>query len=55
VTRRIVHKAHTTFKSGRNIMTLVLALHKVLHESKRSKKIGVVFKIDFEKEYDKVH
>jgi hypothetical protein len=55
VTRRIVHKAHTTFKSGRNIMTLVLALHEVLHESKRSKKIGVVFKIDFEKEYDKVY
>jgi hypothetical protein len=51
VANRIINEARTTFIKGRNIMTSILALHEV----KRSKKIGVVFKIDFEKAYDKVH
>jgi hypothetical protein len=36
-------------------MNSMLALHEILHETKRRKKTGVVFKIDFEKAYDKVH
>jgi hypothetical protein len=35
-------------------MTGVLALHEVLHETKRRKETGVMLKLDFEKTYDKV-
>jgi hypothetical protein len=31
---RIIHKAQTTFIKGRDIMTSVLALHEILHETK---------------------
>jgi hypothetical protein len=40
---------------GRNIMSGVLALHEILHETKIRKECGVIFKIDFEKAYDKVN
>jgi hypothetical protein len=36
-------------------MTSVLALHEIMHETKRRMEIGVVLKFDFEKPYDKVH
>ena len=32
-----------------------LCVHEILHETKKNKEIGVVFKIDFEKAYDKVN
>lgn len=35
-------------------MTRIMALHEVLHETKRRKQVGVVLKLDFEKAYDKV-
>ena len=35
-------------------MSGVMALHEVLHETKRRKETGVVLKLDFEKAYDKV-
>jgi hypothetical protein len=30
-------------------------LHEILHETKRRREIGMVFKLYFEKTYDKVH
>jgi hypothetical protein len=39
---------------GRNNMTGIMALHEILHETKRKKKCGVILKLDFEKSYDKV-
>ena len=39
---------------GRNIMTRVLTLHEVMHETKTRKEVGVILKLDFEKAYDKV-
>ena len=36
-------------------MNGVLALHEILHESKRNKESGVILKLDFEKAYDKVN
>jgi hypothetical protein len=54
VAERIIHKNHTTFIQGRNIMNIVMVLHKILHETKRKKEIGVILKLDFEKAYDKV-
>jgi hypothetical protein len=35
-------------------MNNVLALHRILHETKKRNKCGVVLKLDFEKAYDKV-
>jgi hypothetical protein len=39
---------------GRNIMTGVMALHEIVHETKKSGDVGIVLKLDFEKAYDKV-
>jgi hypothetical protein len=36
-------------------MTSVLALHEIMHETKRILEIGVVLKLNFEKPYAKVH
>jgi retron-type reverse transcriptase len=52
---KIIHKAQYAFIKGRNIMNSVLALHEIMHETKRKKEVGVVLKLDFKKAYDKVH
>jgi hypothetical protein len=49
VAGRLIHKAQTTFIHGRNIMNGVLALHEILHETKRKKQVGIILKLDFEK------
>jgi hypothetical protein len=43
------------FIKGRYIMDGVLSLHEIIHEVKRRKQNGVIFKVDFEKAYDKVN
>lgn len=35
-------------------MSGIMALHEILHETKRKKQVGVVLKLDFGKTYDKV-
>jgi hypothetical protein len=55
VTERIIHRTQATFIGGRNIMNNVLALHEILHETKRRGETGVVLKLDFEKTYDKMY
>jgi hypothetical protein len=42
------------FINTRDIMDGVCSLHEILRESINRKQNGVVFKIDFEKAYDKV-
>ena len=39
---------------NRDIMNGIMALHETLHETKRTKKVGIVLKLDFEKAYDKM-
>ena len=39
---------------GRNILEGVVILHETVHELHRKYQSGVIFKIDFEKAYDKV-
>lgn len=39
---------------GRNILEGVVVLHETVHELHRKKLNGVIFKVDFEKDYDKV-
>jgi hypothetical protein len=50
----IVSGSQIAFIKGRNILEGVITLHELLHELKQTKKQGVLFKIDFEKAYDKV-
>jgi hypothetical protein len=50
----VVRPTQLAFMRGRNILDGVLILHEMLHELHRKNTNGVIFKIDFEKSYDKV-
>jgi hypothetical protein len=51
---KLISDSQTAFIKERNILEGVVILHEVLHEFRRSNTRGVLFKIDFEKAYDKV-
>jgi hypothetical protein len=51
----MIHKSQAAFLQKRNIMNNVLALHEILHETKREGQTGVILKLDFEKAYDQVN
>jgi hypothetical protein len=50
----LILQNQTAFMKGRNIMSGIMALHEILHETKKSGEVGIVLKLDFEKAYDKV-
>ena len=54
VAQKVISPTQTAFIPGRNIMEGVVILHETLHELHRKNKSAVIFKIDFEKAYDKV-
>jgi hypothetical protein len=54
VAQKVVSPTQTAFLLGRNIMEGVVILHETIHELHTRKRDGVIFKIDFEKAYDKV-
>jgi hypothetical protein len=54
VAKTVVSPTQTAFMPGRNIMESVVIVHKTIHELHTKKFNGVIFKIDFEKAYDKV-
>jgi hypothetical protein len=54
VADRVVRPSQTAFMQGRFIPDGVVTLHETVHELHRRKLDGVIFKIDFEKAYDKV-
>jgi hypothetical protein len=54
VAQRLIRPTQTAFLPGRNIMEGAVILHETIHELHSKKKDGVIFKIDFEKAYDKV-
>ncbi|WVZ69841.1 hypothetical protein U9M48_018567 [Paspalum notatum var. saurae] len=54
VAHKIIRPSQTAFLPGRNIMEGAVVLHETLHELHRKNLNGVIFKIDFEKAYDKV-
>ena len=54
IAHRVIRPSQTTFLPGRNIMEGAVILHETLHELHKKKQNGMVFKIDFEKAYDKV-
>jgi hypothetical protein len=55
VAEKLIHPNQTAFMKGRSIMSGIMILHEVIHETKRRKQIGVVLKLDFEKAYDKIN
>jgi hypothetical protein len=54
VVDHIISPSQTAFMRGRNILEGVIILHEAIHELHRKKQNKVIFKIDFEKTYDKV-
>ena len=54
VAQKVIKPSQTAFLPGRNIMEGAIILHETLHELHRKKQDGIIFKIDFEKAYDKV-
>lgn len=54
VADKLEDKSQTAFIKGRYILDGVVVLHETLHELKRKKQKGMIFKIDFEKAYDSV-
>jgi hypothetical protein len=50
----VVSPSQTAFMPGRNIMEGVVILHETIHELHTRKEDGIIFKIDFEKDYDNV-
>ena len=50
----VTRASQTAFIKGRYILEGVLVLHETLNSMHKTKKTGVLFKIDFEKAFDKV-
>jgi hypothetical protein len=55
IAHNIIKPTQTTFLPERNIMEGAVILHKTIHELHTKKVDEVIFKIDFEKAYDKVN
>jgi len=55
IAQKLIWPTQTTFLPGRNIMEGVIILHETIHELHTKKQDSVIFKIDFEKAYDKVN
>lgn len=54
IAHSVIEPTQTAFMHGRHILEGVVVLHETLHEIHLKKLDGVVFKVDFEKAYDKV-
>ena len=52
---KVIRPTQSAFLPGRNILEGVVVLHETIHELHGKKMDGVIFKIDFEKAYDKVN
>ena len=54
ITDHLNSSTQTMFMRGRNILEGVVTFYETAHELHRKNQSGVIFKIDFEKAYDKV-
>jgi hypothetical protein len=54
IAHKVIKPTQSAFIPGRNILEGVVVLHETIHELHKKKLDGVIFKIDFEKAYDKV-
>jgi hypothetical protein len=53
--QKLIRPTQIAFLTGRNIMEGAVILHETIHKLHTKKQDGVIFKIDFEKAYDKVN
>jgi hypothetical protein len=51
---KVIRPTQTAFMPGHHSLEGVVVLHETIHELHRKNMDGVLFKIDFEKAYDKV-
>ena len=51
---KVIYSRQSAFLEGRGLLDSVLLANKVLEEVKRKKKTCVIFKVDYEKDYDSV-
>ena len=54
IAHSVVQPTQTAYMPDRHILEGVVVLHETLHEIHSKKLDGVVFKVDFEKAYDKL-
>jgi hypothetical protein len=54
IAHNVIRPSQTAFMPGRHILEGLVVLHETIHELHRKKMDGVLFKIDFEKNYDKL-
>jgi hypothetical protein len=54
VISRVIFEHQTDFIKGKYILDGVVILHEVIHEISKRKESGILFKVAFEKAYDKV-
>ncbi|WVZ79552.1 LOW QUALITY PROTEIN: hypothetical protein U9M48_027117 [Paspalum notatum var. saurae] len=55
VASSVISETQTAFIPGRHILDGVVIVHEVVHQLKKTKKRGIILKLDFEKAYDKVN
>ncbi|KAE8796749.1 Hydroxyisourate hydrolase [Hordeum vulgare] len=55
IAQRVILQSETAFLKGLNILEGPIALLEIVHELKRTKRNGVLLKLDFEKAYDQVN
>jgi hypothetical protein len=54
IAHNVVRPTQYAFIPSRNILEGIVIIHETIHELHRKKMHGVLFKIDFEKAYDKI-
>lgn len=54
VAQKVVRSSQSAFMPGRFILDGVVILHETIHKLHKQNLDGIVFKVDFEKAYDKV-
>jgi hypothetical protein len=52
---RLISQQQSAFIKGRFILESVVSAHEIIHEVHRKKDKGLVFKIDYEKAYDRIN
>jgi hypothetical protein len=55
VAEEVISKIQSAFIKGRFILDSVVVLHETMHYIHKKKSSGVLFKVDFEKAYDKIN
>ena len=55
IAQKVICPSQSAFLPRRNILEGVVVLHETIHQIHKKKLDGVIFKIDFEKAYDKVN